>query len=49
MVSGPMFAWLTQINLIVGLSNLVPIWGTDGDHALDAICLSATPPAAEPN
>lgn len=47
MAAGPMAAWLAQVNLIVALSNLIPLWGTDGDHALNAICFSAAASTAE--
>jgi len=37
---GHVYVWLTEMNLLVAMSNLVPIAGTDGDRALDAICIA---------
>ncbi len=35
---GHLFRWLAEMNLIIAISNLIPIAGTDGDHFLNAIC-----------
>jgi stage IV sporulation protein FB len=36
---GDLCTWLAKMNLIVAISNLIPIAGTDGDRALSAICI----------
>ena len=39
--TGHVYSWLAEMNLIVAISNLVPIAGTDGDRALNAICIAS--------
>ncbi len=36
--NGHLCTWLAEMNLILGLSNLIPVAGTDGDRALNALC-----------
>jgi stage IV sporulation protein FB len=38
--NGHLYGWLAEMNLIVAMSNLIPIAGTDGDRALNAICIA---------
>lgn len=39
--NGHLYGWLAKMNLIVAMSNLIPIAGTDGDRALNAICIAS--------
>ncbi len=41
MGDGRVCSWLAQMNAVVAISNLVPIFGTDGDRILNAICAPA--------
>ncbi len=38
LANGNVYHWLAEMNLILAISNLVPMLGTDGDRALNAIC-----------
>lgn len=41
--AGKTYNWLAEMNLLIAFSNLIPLFKTDGDRAVDSLCLAMRP------